>query len=448
MALVVGCAWALPLGGQGVAPTAPGESLSGDETVLGESPAEKIAAEKIAQVLHSAATTGPAAAGRSARLAAEAAARAGSAAGSPSVGWQREGLGLSLDPRPNAVTYLRWGSPFHYPWELDRVRRFGAGVKRWLADEVHLVRSEQTHRAGTVWLELAAELERHEVTRRRLERLDRALTVERKRLELGEVSGSEVTQMELQRAQDAALLTASHIRRARLAAELRTWAGGDFPAPEIGDLAALAEATSTPPATTGPADALTASPWLAAAESRAERQRLQHDLARALSWGRPQVEVEWEHVPEIDGLEGFDALGIALSVPLPLGAQGRRRRAEARLGAEAAERELELARLELAGRLTSLRAAAQAEAALLADLEAARRRLPRAEHSLEEQFRLGAVSYLVLIDGLSRLDEVRFQAIASTRDLLAARLELALLLADPSGFPLPSHLSPTEEHEP
>jgi hypothetical protein len=50
---------------------------------------------------------------------------------------------------------------------------------------------------------------------------------------------------------------------------------------------------------------------------------------------------------------------------------------------------------------------------------------------------LGAISYLVFIDGLARLDDLRIQRIQAYETLLYARLELAMILGDPSLFPLP-----------
>ena len=69
--------------------------------------------------------------------------------------------------------------------------------------------------------------------------------------------------------------------------------------------------------------------------------------------------------------------------------------------------------------------------------------LPRTERSLAEQFRLGAISYLVYIDGLSRLDELRGDLVAARLTLLQARLDLATLLADSEIFPIPSALEET-----
>jgi outer membrane protein TolC len=126
-----------------------------------------------------------------------------------------------------------------------------------------------------------------------------------------------------------------------------------------------------------------------------------------------------------------------VSWPLPLGRAGRERAAAARASAAAAEAAAEASLLQLERRARAATAAADNASRILAEAEPTMERLASAEHSLAEQFRLGAISYLVYIDGLSRLDEVRTQAITARRELLAARLELARVLGDSSIFPLP-----------
>jgi outer membrane protein TolC len=58
--------------------------------------------------------------------------------------------------------------------------------------------------------------------------------------------------------------------------------------------------------------------------------------------------------------------------------------------------------------------------------------------SLSEQFRLGAISYLVYLDGFSRLDQVLQEAIDARHALLLARLELAGITGTDVFFPLPA----------
>jgi outer membrane protein TolC len=53
-----------------------------------------------------------------------------------------------------------------------------------------------------------------------------------------------------------------------------------------------------------------------------------------------------------------------------------------------------------------------------------------AERSLAEQFRLGAMTYLAYIDGLSRLDATRSTAIETRLELLFAHVDLFDLLGD------------------
>ncbi len=66
-------------------------------------------------------------------------------------------------------------------------------------------------------------------------------------------------------------------------------------------------------------------------------------------------------------------------------------------------------------------------------------------HSLAEQFRLGAISYLAYIDGLSRFDRIVEETIDARKTLLQAQLDLAVLLGDSTIFPLPDPVAHEED---
>jgi outer membrane protein TolC len=393
------------------------------------------AEERIAAAMELAASSAPRAEAERARLAAElAGARAEAAPGGATLEGQGEGFGDSLDREGNAVDTVRLAKPFRAPWQRRAARRFTDEAGRWLGSAALAQLLARAGDAGRRWLALAAELDRLELARRRLGRLERALEIQRKRLELGEVSGSEVTQLELQRLQDAAAVRAAELRRHTLAEELRSLAGGDFPPPRAGDLLSLAGGLGEVP---GTSPELADAPGVTAAEGRASSSSAWESVARQTAWGLPEAEVEWERVPTIDGSPSFDAFGVRLTVPLPFGRQGRERIAEAELAASAAHAEARQARLDAAATVRALGRAAGTAAATLDDLSPSLEAMPRTERSLTEQFRLGAVSYLVLIDGLTRLDEVRSRAIDAREELLAARLALAVTLADDRYFPIP-----------
>lgn len=385
-----------------------------------------------------------AAAGRSAAGAEAAARRAEAGAGAPSLELQREGIGSSFDDEANAITYLRLVAPLNGPGQAGRARAFGREVGAWRGSAEAAAELAEAGRAGHAWLELAAASDRLAVTAARLDRLERALVIQRKRLELGEVSGSEVLQLELETMAEASRRRAGEVLRDSLAGRLAALAGGTVPGPRPGDLAELVAATRTAEDAEVTAGAASG-PRVVAARKRAAAEAAASRLTRATAWGRPTVAVEWEWVPALGGQAAVGAAGVLLSVPLPLGAQGRRRVAAAELAAEAARHDLELARLEQEARLESARTAAVAAEATLAQLAPTLVRLTVAERSLEEQFRLGAISYLVLLDGLARLDGLRLEALESRQALLAARLELAHALADPSLFPIPTPTAPHPE---
>jgi outer membrane protein TolC len=172
------------------------------------------------------------------------------------------------------------------------------------------------------------------------------------------------------------------------------------------------------------------------ADAAAELETTRSEVAAATAWGRPLIEAEWEHFPEVEGLESFDAWGFRLSVPLPIGSVGKRQRAAARERAATATAVRDAALQE------SLRAARE----LLAEAEGASQQLQtlrpligdldRIERSLSAQYRLGAITYLEYVYGTTRHDDVLLTTIDARRRLVAARLQLALLLDDSDLFPI------------
>jgi hypothetical protein len=220
-------------------------------------------------------------------------------------------------------------------------------------------------------------------------------------------------------------------------AALRELCGSGWGAVRRGDLEALAFASSTPGSVAVDETELADGPILRLASGDAALQRSAADLVSATAWGRAEVEAEWERVPAMDGLPGFDAWGFRLTVPLPLGAAGHRQREQARARADAADASLDRARREVLRSAEEALVVAEGAADRLRALEPAMDELPDLVHSLAEQFRLGAISYLAYIDGLSRFDRIVEETIDARSTLLRARLELAVLLGDPSIFPLP-----------
>jgi outer membrane protein TolC len=290
-----------------------------------------------------------------------------------------------------------------------------------------------------VWLQLAAVGERIQVELSRVSRMNQAVALQSERFELGEVAGMEVMQLELQQARDASTLSAHQAEQRAMEAWVFALAGDDAPLPEPGDLQALA----------GPSlnfDELEWNriearvengPFMASLMGRFEKQQNLSDLLGSTARGRPSFFVEWEHVPDLDGIPSFDAFGFLVSVPLPVGKQGGQQAAAFQAEAKAAASELERGKRHLVQRVRAAVAAAHTSSKRLRETESVRERLPRTERSLNEQFRVGAISYLVFIDGLARLDDLRIQRIQAYETLVSARLELAMVLGDPSLFPLP-----------
>jgi outer membrane protein TolC len=221
-------------------------------------------------------------------------------------------------------------------------------------------------------------------------------------------------------------------------AELHRIAGADAPRPGGPVLDSLLD--QMPPFAWNDAAAeaaMASSPWLEASSADVELRRLQGKQAKRTAHGRPEFEVTWERVPDIGALEGFDAAGLRLKVPLPLGQAGKRRRVESEAGVRRAEARTRQTRRALEARIFEAATQAGEAAASLVSLNEVEAKFAEVEFSLMQQYRLGAISYLVYLDGLRRLDEVRLQAIDVRHTELRARLELAVLSGDGNIFPLP-----------
>jgi outer membrane protein TolC len=347
--------------------------------------------------------------------------------------------------QPNATDYLRVGSPFNFPGQISKARSVVRSADAWLdsAEEAAAIAAvaEVTRR----WIDLAAAMELEALSRSRLERLDTALNLQEARYQLGEIAGTEVRQLDLEHVNQSSRVAAlrSDVERARAA--VRELCGAGAVDVRSGDLEVLTSASTTPGDAARSLNELAGGPILRRAEGQAELERRTAQLVSATAWGRAGIDLEWERIPSFAGQPGFDALGVQLTLPLPLGAAGHRQREQARARADAADAALELAAREAVLSAEEAAAAARGASDRLLALEPALDSLPENDHVLGEQFRLGAISYLAYIDGLNRFDRLVEEAIDARRSLLLARLELAVLLGDRSVFPL-TEVSRDEEN--
>jgi outer membrane protein TolC len=370
-------------------------------------------------------------------VAGEARARAEGGAGSPSVSWTREGIDGSFDRAANAQDALQLGLPFNWPWQGSAAREYAAAAADAAAEDRSTIAIRVARDAGNLWVERAAWLERVAVRTARLERIDTALTLQEARYQLGEVSGSEVMQLDLEHVRESSQVALAQAEaRARLE-RLRELCGAGCIDPQPGDLVALASSTVTPAELEVTGEALEAGGLLRRERAAATARQARSDLVAATAFGRPAAAVEWEHVPSIGGVPSFDAWGFEIVVPLPIGRSGRQLREAARAEALASDARIEGVRRELSRRVEVARTDAESATSRLAALNTAISELARIEHSLDQQFRLGAISYLVFLDGVNRLDDIRLEAIAAREQLLLARLEMATILSDPAVFPVP-----------
>ena len=367
--------------------------------------------------------------------AAEAAARSVRGAGTPYVEWQSEGFESGFDRAPNAQDTLRLGTPFNYPWNWGEGRRLEDATVLWTGAGREAARLELAAEVGRRWIDLAAATDRIDVIGQRLERLDDALNLQEAKFQLGEVAGTDVAQLDLEHVRESSRLADLEGQARGLRAKLQELCGNGCVEPVGGDLEELVALSAASH------DGITGASVEAGAPYRsvlgeAEAARARADLVSATAFGRPAVEAEWEQFPSLEGLPGYDAWGFRLSVPLPIGSAGRQLRSAARAEVGAAESNLEVARRRYLQQIESEVAAAQGARRRLSALGTVLDDLERVEHSLSQQFRLGAIRYLVYIDGLSRLDDVRLEAIDARSQLLQSRVELASMTGDTSLFPL------------
>ncbi len=407
-------------------------------TLAAADPPADDAAARIGAATRAALTLAPElAAAKAAGEALTAVAAAQGASGLPYAEIQQEGLGSGLSKRPNSQSTVRFGMPFNLPWQASAARGLRDAAAVAVEAELTVARLDVAEQAAALWLELAAAEARLVIATRARERLDRALALHEERYTLGEVAGFDVVQLDLEQVRSVAAESRAVSSRESLLAAMRRVAGAAAPTPVAEDLEELVAATASPaPDSIHPGD-MDRAPRVAVAAEHAARFAARRDLVDVTAGGRPTAEAEWERVPTMDGIPGFDAFGLRISVPLPFGRAVREPRVEAEAAARAAAAEVELVRRRLAEVVDSnLAAAAGAERRLTA-LGPVLDRLDVAEHSLAEQFRLGAQSYLVYLDGMARFDDVRLTAVEARIELLRARLHLAAALARPDLFPIP-----------
>ncbi len=323
------------------------------------------------------------------------------------------------------------------PWRWGERRDLIQAASDWRTAAVRTADLDTAAEAGRRWLELAAAIDARAVVQRRVERLEKAVALQRKRLELGEISGMELIQIELEQARWSAKLSTAEQELELTRESLSELCGDRCDPPQPGDLKELANGTATPDAGRVPERFESAPVW----RSIAARSEL--DMARWKSIGQsaagfPELEAEWERFPALDGLPAYDAAGIRLRFPIPVGSDVRAARAEAAYRAREVSAGLRAQGERLHRRLAGLFSTASASENRLAELGGILEREGQAEHALAEQFRLGAASYLVYIDGLDRLDDLRLDVVKARLELLHARLELAALVADGRSFPLPA----------
>jgi outer membrane protein TolC len=359
--------------------------------------------------------------------------RSEAAAINPYVEWQSEGLGS--ERTLNAQDTLRIGTEFNFFGQMGPARTLGRTADQGVVMLQNAAARSTAAEATRRWLELAAAIERLAVRQARLDKLDNALTLLEARHQLGEVAGSEVAQLDLEHTDAASIVASAEAEIEVLQRAVAELCGASYPRPIPGDLNALAEVSRSPVASDIEDRALMTGVPMTAANTEADIELARAKMAAASAWGRPMIEAEWEHFPDIGPVPGYDAWGFRIAVPLPLGSVGARHKAAAREREAMAEASREAAVREYRGRAETALAIAHSAESRLVTITPALKTLPRLEESLYTQFRLGVLTYSEYVFATVRHDEIQLKAIEAFVDLLAARLRLSYLLDNPSVFP-------------
>lgn len=352
------------------------------------------------------------------------------ALGAPNLEVQREGIGGGFSHQPNSASYVRLVHELRYPWILDEVRAVADAALHHASTAATASTLSIAAETARRWLDAGAAGEQLELVERRRSRLAEAVRIQETRFEVGEVSGTELLQLRLEHAAAEAESSAERRRLEWLHRRLELLCGDRCAAPRAGDLAVLAGQLAAEAAHLPGLEVLQQSPSWTVLQQEVELERARAGVLRREAWGRPEADVEWEHVPSLGGEPSFDALGVRLSVPLPVGSAGREARAVAEASARATRLDALARQEELASRLESSAAVLRSAHESLAQLDGVLEESSDAEHSLAEQFRLGAMTYLAYIDGLDRLDATRSSAIGTRLELLSAHVDLYELLGD------------------
>jgi outer membrane protein TolC len=348
---------------------------------------------------------------------------------------------------------LRLVKPTAAPWHRNARRDFRQSLADWHRRETDASSTSVAADVARLWLEWAGAEAQNDLRLARLQRVERALDLFENRYRLGEVAGTEVRQLEAQRASDRIALTESQLRAQALRDALLALLGFEPAAPTAESLGELSGWFSNNPGTDVPGTdtpGININASAAAGALEAElidaRAALADDLATfeaKTAAGTPSVGFELERVPSFDSMSSFEAFGFHVSLPLPFGRSVNQRRTAAREQGTLAQAQAERARSGLERDLTTWQRQRMTLKRELAQIDALVEDMTFTEKSLNEQFRLGAISYLVFLDGVARLEDVRLRHIELQQRHIQAHIELGRLTGDPLYFPLPTVLEAT-----
>ncbi|MBN1334590.1 MAG: TolC family protein [Deltaproteobacteria bacterium] len=358
-------------------------------------------------------------------------------AGAPAMPW------LEVDARDtrwlgeaaDGMRRIRLGLPFRYPWQWPGQWALLREVEAWQEASERAVRLEVAEAIARAWIDLAAARAATGVAHRLTDRQQVVFEVERTRIEQGLAPPVERVLMEVERARSAARLRKAQVDEAEAAGEV-AWLAGEPAEVTEEDLLDLVAATRTPEgAPSVLVERMRSGAAFRAVEALSNRNREEGRTRMADAMGTPRLEIGIRQERDADLVSPDLSAVVGLRVPIPAGRGVRQERIEGAARVAEAEHDRTARLAEHEARLSSALATARASEDWLSSFGHVLDGLTGAEAALASRHRLRETSGADYLRDLDRLARVRLEILDAARTLLAARLELAVLLEDPQAFP-------------
>lgn len=343
-------------------------------------------------------------------------------------------LGLDFDrgtSKPEGALGLKLTQKFPVTARLRLEKAISRAELSAAEAEVRNAERKLVAEVQTVVLKLLALGSQRALRERQLGNTEELVGFTRRRVEAGEASGIDASQVEIEAVQLRTELLQFSVEQSALLGELRPMlgmmAGGELII--SGSLPGLTSLPDGPANTPDRAD-------LEAAERMTEVARQTAALARAQRWEDLSLELKVEGQRSEDVPVGFERdtfLGIRLGVPLPLWNQNDGRIQEAAAAARRAEKETAALASTIAGETTAARDAMRMLARVVNEIDS--QLLPRAgklEQELREAYSTGQTPLQDVLRARDRRLSIERQRFEALRDFHLARIRYRAAVGQPN----------------